>query len=80
MIRYFVEECGYDASDPYYLCGYCFGVEKYSYETLEYFLQRGTNPYTKSEDDKNAIEHLNEKSPEWAEKLIELAAKYGFEK
>ena len=39
LIRYFIEECGYDASDPYYLCGYCFGVDKYSYETFEYFLQ-----------------------------------------
>ena len=79
LIRYFVEECRYDASDPYYLCGYCFGVKKYSIETLEYFLQHGANPYTKNLSDKSAIEHLQEKSPEWAEKLIELAAKYGFE-
>ena len=78
-IRYFVEECGYDASDSYYLYGYCFGVEKYSLETFEYFLEKGANPYTKSVKDKSAIECLQEKSPEWAEKLIELAAKYGFE-
>lgn len=78
-IRYFVEECGYDASNPYFLCGYCFGIDKYSYETLEYFLQRGANPYTKSLDGESAIDLLNEKSPEWAEKLIELAEKYGFE-
>lgn len=76
-IRYFVEECGYDASDSYYLCGYCYGVQKYSIETFEYFLDRGANPYAKSLSDKNAIEHLNEESPEWAEKLIELAAEYG---
>lgn len=77
LIRYFVEECGYDASDSYYLCGYCYGVQKYSIETFEYFLDRGANPYAKSLSDKNAIEHLNEESPEWAEKLIELAAEYG---
>ena len=77
LIRYFVEECGYDASDSYYLYGYCFGVEKYSIETFEYFLDKGANPYTKSVKDKSAIECLQEKSPKWAEKLIELAASYG---
>ena len=77
LIRYFVEECGYDASDSYYLYGYCFGVDKYSLETFEYFLDKGANPYTKSVKDESAIECLQKKSPELAEQLIDLAAKYG---
>lgn len=76
-IRYLVEEWGYDASDPYYLCAYCYGVDKYSYDTFEYFLERGANPYEKDEDGEIAIERLKEKSPEWAEKLIKLAENYG---
>jgi len=83
-IRYLVEEWGYDASDPRNLCGYCYGGGEYSYETFVYFLERGANPYKKYSgnefsDEKNAIEYLKEKSPEWAEKLIELATEYGFE-
>jgi len=78
-IRYLIEEWEYDATDPYFLCAYCFGVDKYSYETFEYFLEKGANPYEKSLNDKSAIELLQEKSPEWAEKLIELATEYGFE-
>ncbi len=81
-IRYLVEEWGYDASDPRNLCGYCYGGGEYSYETFEYFLERGANPYekylaNKFNGEKNAIEYLQEESPEWAEKLIELAASYG---
>lgn len=84
VIRYLVEEWGYDASDPRNLCGYCYGINEYSYETLEYFLERGANPYAKYlgnkfNGEKSAIEYLQEKSPEWAEKLIKLAAEYGFE-
>lgn len=79
LIRYFVEEYGYDASDSRYLCTYCSGVEKYSYETLEYFLERGANPYIKDEKGKCAMDYLREESPEWAEKLETLAKKYGFE-
>ncbi len=78
-IRLFVEEYGYDASDPYYLRSYCRGVEKYSYETFEYFLERGANPYIKDEKGKCAMDYLREESPEWAEKLETLAKKYGFE-
>ncbi|MBR3847998.1 MAG: ankyrin repeat domain-containing protein [Oscillospiraceae bacterium] len=82
VIRYLVEEWGYDASDPYYLCAYCYGIDKYSCETLEYFLERGANPYEKYlanefKGEKCAIEYLQEESPEWAEKLIDLAASYG---
>ncbi len=76
-IRYLVEEWGYDASDPYYLCAYCYGGGEYSCETFEYFFARGANPYQKGKYDKSAIELLGENSPEWAEKLIELAAKHG---
>lgn len=83
-IRYLVEEWGYDASDPACIGSYCYRFGEYSYETLEYFLERGANPYKKYRinkyiGEKSAIECLQEKSPEWAEKLIELAAKYGFE-
>lgn len=82
VIRYLVEEWGYDASDPANLCGYCYGVSEYSYETFEYFLERGANPYEKYlanefKGEKCAIEYLQEESPEWAEKLIDLAASYG---
>lgn len=82
VIRYLVDKWGYDVSDPRNLCGYCYGGGEYSYETFEYFLERGANPYekylaNKFKGEKNAIEYLQEKSPEWAEKLIELAAKYG---
>ena len=81
-IRYLVEEWGYDASDPYYLCAYCYGGGEYSCETFEYFLEKGANPYeecsiNKFIDTKCAIDYLRENSPEWAEKLIELAAKHG---
>ena len=79
LIRYFVEEYGYDASDSRYLCTYCSGVEKYSYETLEYFLERGANPYVNDKKGKCAMDYLREKSPEWAEKLKTLAKKYGYE-
>ncbi len=83
-IRCLVEEWGYDASDPYYLCSYCFGGGEYSYETFEYFLKKGANPYEKDyhkdKEGKCAIDYLKDKSPEWAEKLISLAAEYGFEK
>ena len=81
-IRYLVEECGYDASDPECIGSYCNGVGEYSYETFEYFLERGANPYEKYYinkyiGEKSAIECLQEESPEWAEKLIDLAASYG---
>ena len=83
-IRYLAEEWGYDLTDPYYLCAYCRGVKKYSYETFKYFLEKGANPYKKYyneyQGEKNAIDYLREDSPEWAEKLIKLAAEYGFEK
>lgn len=78
-IRFLVEEYGYDACDPYYLCAYCYGVENYSYETFGYFLERGANPYAKDEDGKCAMDYLRENSPEWAEKLETLAKEYGFE-
>ncbi len=83
-IRYLVEEWGYDASDPAFLCAYCYGGGEYSYETFEYFLQRGANPYeeyfvNEDMDVDCAVGYLKrEPAPEWAEKLIELAAKYGF--
>ncbi|MBR3847997.1 MAG: ankyrin repeat domain-containing protein [Oscillospiraceae bacterium] len=77
VIRYLVEKWGYDASDPYYLCAYCYGFDGYTYESFEYFLERGANPYEKNENGKCAIEYLQEESPEWAEKLIDLAARYG---
>ena len=81
-IRYLAEEWGYDLTDPYYLCAYCYGVKKYSYDTFEYFLEKGANPYEKYyngfDDGKSAIDYLKEKSPEWAEKLIALATEYGF--
>ncbi len=84
VIRFLVEECEYDASNPKNICGYCYGIDDYSYETFEYFLQHGANPYekycaNKYQGEKNAIEQLKEKSPEWAEKLQELAKKYGYE-
>ncbi|MBQ6901968.1 MAG: ankyrin repeat domain-containing protein [Oscillospiraceae bacterium] len=82
-IRYLVEEWGYDASDPLYLCKYCYGGGEYCYETFEYFLERGANPYEKCIPNKYrgeecAIDNLKKYSPEWAEKLIALAAEYGF--
>ena len=82
VIRYLVEEWGYDASDPRNLCGYCYGGGVYSYETFKYFIERGANPYqkylaNKFKGEKNAIEYLQEKSPKWAERLIDLAAEYG---
>ncbi len=82
VIRYLVEEWGYDASDPVYICSYCYGGGEYSYETFEYFLDRGANPYeecciNKFIDIKCAVGYLGEKSPEWADKLIELAKSYG---
>lgn len=82
VIRYLVEEWGYDASDPRNLCGYCYGGGEYSYETFECFLERGANPYekylaNKFTGEKSAIEYLQEESPEWAEKLIKLAESYG---
>ena len=81
-IRYLVEEWGYDASDPECIVLYCYGGGEYSYETFEYFLERGANPYEKYRinkfiGEKSAIECLREESPEWAEKLIELATSYG---
>ena len=83
-IRLLVEEWGYDASDPKNIYGYCYGNNEYSYETFEYFLQHGANPYekycaNKYQGEKSAIEQLKEKSPEWAEKLEALAKEYGFE-
>ncbi|MBQ4544361.1 MAG: ankyrin repeat domain-containing protein [Oscillospiraceae bacterium] len=83
-IRYLIEAWGYDASDPLYLCAYCYGGGEYRYETFEYFLEKGANPYekyiaNKYQGEKSAIDHLEEESPEWAEKLIALAAEYGFE-
>lgn len=83
-IRYLVEEWGYDASDPAFLCAYCYGGGEYSYETFEYFLKHGANPYEEYFVNENtevdcAIGYLKkEPAPEAAEKLIELAAKYGF--
>ena len=80
VIRFLVGECNFDASKPRFLCVYCRNsAGNYSYETLEYFLERGANPYAKDEDGKCAMEYLREQSPEWAEKLRELAGKYGFE-
>ena len=78
-IRYLIEDCGYDASNPWYLCKYCFKVDGCSYETFEYFLARGANPYAKADNGKCAMDYLREKSSEDAEKLIELAKKYGYE-
>ena len=85
MIRYLIEEWGYDASDPKCIVLYCYGFDECSYDTFEYLLERGANPYEKYRindfiGEKSAMECLMEKSPEWAEKLIELAAEYGFEK
>ena len=78
-IRYLIEECGFDASDEYYLHAYCYGVNEYSRETFEYFLQRGADPYAKNEDGKWAIYYLEKEDvPEWAEILTELAAEYGY--
>ncbi len=82
VIRYLVEEWGYDASDPEIIGSYCNSIGEYSYETFEYFLKRGANPYEKYYinkyiGEKSAIERLQEESPEWADKLIELAASYG---
>ena len=82
VIRYLVEEWGYDASDPEIIGSYCSSTGEYSYETFEYFLERGANPYEKYYinkyiGEKSAIECLQEESPEWAEKLIDLAASYG---
>ena len=84
-IRYLIEEWGYDASNPANICLYCYGGGEYSYDTFEYFLKRGANPYEKYSinnyiEEKCAIDYLLEKSPEWAETLIKLAAEYGFEK
>ena len=81
-IRYLVEEWGYDASNPACIGSYCYRGGEYSYETFEYFLERGANPYEKYYinkyiGEKSAIECLQEESPEWAEKLIDLAASYG---
>ena len=83
MIRYLVEKRGYDASDPNCIVSYCYGFGEYSYETFEYLLERGANPYEKYPindyiGEKNAVQCLMEKSPEDAEKLIELAKKYGY--
>ena len=82
MIKYLVDKCGYDVSDPGCIVTYCYGFGECSYETLEYFLERGANPYkkyciSKFAGEKSALDCLQEKSPEWAEKLIELAASYG---
>ena len=84
MIRYLVEKWGYDASDPKCIVLYCYGFGECSYETFEYLLERGANPYEKYQindhiGEKSAVECLMEKSPEWAEKLQELAGKYGYE-
>lgn len=81
-IRYLVEEWGYDASDPACIGSYCYGFGECSYETFKYFLDRGANPYeefyiNKYIGEKSAVDCLKEKSPEWAEKLIELAKSYG---
>ena len=81
-IRYLVEEWEYDASDPKCIGSYCYGIGECSYETFEYFLERGANPYEKFYindyiGEKSAIECLQKKSPELAEQLIDLAAKYG---
>ena len=79
-IRFLVEEYGFDASNPYYLCAYCYGVTEYSRETFEYFLKRGADPYAKDEYGKCAIDYLKESSaPEWAETVAEMAKEYGFE-
>ena len=69
IIRYLVEDRGYDASDPECIGLYCYGFGECSYETFEYFLKRGANPYEKFYinkyiGEKSAIECLQEKSPE----------------
>ncbi len=84
-IRYLVEQWGYDASNPLYLCAYCYNDDEYCYETFKYFLEKGANPYeicipNKYRGEEYAIDNLEKNSPEWAEKLIKLAAEYGFEK
>ena len=80
IIRFFVEECGCDASNPEVLRAYCNNWEAdYSYETFEYFLERGANPYADVGNGKCAMDYLRKKSPEWAEKLEMLAKEYGFE-
>lgn len=79
VIRFLVDECNFDASKPRFLCVYCRNPEGNAYETLEYFLERGANPYEKDERGKCAMDYLYEQSPEWAEKLKTLAKKYGYE-
>ncbi len=84
MIRYLVEKRGYDASDPNCIVSYCYGFGECSYETFEYLLERGANPYEKYRindyiGEKSAVQCLMEKSFEDAGKLIELAKKYGYE-
>jgi len=79
-IRFLVEEYGFDVSDPYYLCAYCSGYDRYSRETFEYFLKHGADPYAKDERGKCAIDYLKEEAaPEWAETVAEMAKEYGFE-
>ena len=79
IIKYLVEECGCDISGYLHILLYCRDFEKYSAEMFEFMLQHGANPYEKSEDGKCAMDYLREKSPEWADKLAELAKKYGYE-
>ncbi|MBQ9986530.1 MAG: ankyrin repeat domain-containing protein [Oscillospiraceae bacterium] len=80
VIRFFVEEYGFDASDEFYLCAYCYGRAEYSRETFEYFLKRGADPYARDEYGKCAIDYLKESpAPEWAETVAEMAKEYGFE-
>ena len=78
-IRYLIEEWEYDLTNPVYLCWYCLGIEECSYETFEYFLARGANPYAKADNGKCAMDYLREESSELADNLAELAKKYGYE-
>ena len=70
-------ECGCDISGDLYILLYCRDFEKYSYEMFEFMLQHGANPYDRGGSDECAMDCLREVSPEWAEKLAELAEKYG---
>ena len=84
VIKYLIEKWECDASDTLFLRAYCSGGGEYRYDTFEYFLKEGADPYEKRltnkyRGEKSALDCLKEKSPEWAEKLIKLAAGYGFE-
>ena len=62
------------------ICSIPTHIEKfYCSQMLEALMKKGANPYAKADNGKCAMDYLREKSPEDAEKLIELAKKYGYE-